>query len=63
MFPSVPRSFFKELTDMNIIKKILIVIIAFVVLIGIAGFLILPCRSQTCSHQEDFRGLAPGNLD
>lgn len=42
MFPSVPGSFFKELIDMNIIKKILIVIIAFVVLIGIAGFLILP---------------------
>ena len=42
MLPSVPRSFFKELTDMNILKKILIVIIAFVVVIGIAGFLILP---------------------
>src|SRR5512145_58535 len=34
--------FRKELTDMNILKKIFIGIIVLVILIGITGFLILP---------------------
>ena len=62
MFPSVPGSFFKELTVMNIIKKILIVIIAFVVLIGITGFLILPSVLKPVLTKKISEAIAPGDL-